>query len=117
MFDEYLQALGLRIQTRLRVLICTGCETVLLPKSVLRHFSDHHRGTQLRISERKILDIATKLNLLNEMPKIQSPVLYYQGLTLFSGLFQMCILSKGIWQNNNARSLQHRSSWPIRPYI
>lgn len=88
MFHEYLHSLGLHIQTRLHVLICTGCETVLLPKSVLRHFSEHHCSSQVKINEETILNIATQLNLLEEMPNIQSPVLYYQGLTLFQDCFK-----------------------------
>ncbi len=82
MFHEDLQPWGLRIQTRLRIFICTGCESVLLPQSVLRHFAEHHRNSKIRMNEKTILNIATQLNLSDEMPKIQGPVLYYQGLPL-----------------------------------
>ena len=84
-FNDLLNPLGIRIQSRLRVLICTHCEAALLPKSVLRHFADHHSHLHSQVKEQDIADVANYWGLCNEMPKIQSAVVYYQGLTLVQG--------------------------------
>lgn len=85
MFHEDLNPLGLRIQSRLRVLICTHCETVLLPKSVARHFAEHHKHLNSIVNEQVILEAAKVWQLVHEMPQITGPVIYFQGLSLMKG--------------------------------
>lgn len=82
-FDEHLNPLGIRIQSRLRILICTHCQVALLPKSVRRHISDHHKHLQSLANEQSILTVSKVWDLLHEMPKIESPAIFFQGLPLF----------------------------------
>lgn len=79
---DYLQPLGLFIQSRLRVFICSHCESALLPKSVARHFSELHKDIHMNVDEAKILAVALSWKLCDAMPTVQSPAMMFQGLTL-----------------------------------
>lgn len=80
MVHPHLQPLGLFIQTRLKVLLCSPCESALLPKSVSRHFSDKHANLHVSVNEKQIMTVAQEYQLVNEMPKITGPVFQYSGL-------------------------------------
>lgn len=79
-----LKPMGLYIQTRLRVLICTTCKCALLPTSVVRHFSEHHKKIGVRITKEKLQEIAEQWDLAVQLPTIKIPGLFYRGLPIIS---------------------------------
>lgn len=91
-----LQPLGLVIQARLRLIICTACQSALLAKSVARHFSDKHKGLHVPVHEEIILAVAKEWQLADIMPVIQSPVLKFNGLPLITGCVK-CPTCQGVY--------------------
>jgi hypothetical protein len=104
---KHLQPLGLSIQSRLRVLICTACQSALLPTGVARHFSEKHKGIGVHIDQKQITDIATQWNLATEMPTINGPIVQISGLPLIEGCVK-CPICSGVFSRTTMPS--HHSS-------
>jgi len=93
---HHLQPLGLVIQARLCLIICTTCQSALLAKSVARHFSDKHKGLHVPVHEERISEIAQTWNLADIMPVIKTPVLKFSGLPLVTGCVK-CPICQGVY--------------------
>lgn len=102
-YHEDLQPLGLSIQSRLRLMICSHCQSALLPKSVVRHFSDLHKNIHVQVNEKKILAVAQLWNLCTEMPDVASPTIVFQGLALLEGCIK-CPFCERIFSQNTMPS-------------
>lgn len=113
LYHPHLQPLGLVIQARLRLIICTACQSALLAKSVVRHFSDKHKGLHVQVHEEKILAVAQEWKLADVMPVIQTPVLKFSGLPLITGCVK-CPTCQGVYGRGTMPKhySQHHSSIP-----
>lgn len=113
LFHDYLQTLGLSIQSRLRILICNTCQSALLPTSVARHFSEKHKGTAVQVDQKQIIAIATQWNLCKEMPIVKGPVIQIGGLPLIDGCVK-CPICSGVFSRTTMPS-HHSSQHPDTP--
>jgi hypothetical protein len=95
-----LQPLGLYIQPYLRVLICSACETAVLPSSVVRHFGDLHTTAHPPINANNIASVASAYNLRHDMPIIKGPVPQIAGLPVFTR-HQKCPECQGIYSKSS----------------
>jgi len=103
----HLQPLGLSIQSRLRVLICSSCQSALLPQSVARHFSEKHNDIGVHLNEEQIATVATQWQLATVMPVVKGPVVQFSGLPLVEG-YVKCPTCGGVFSKTTMPS--HHSS-------
>jgi len=99
LFDECLHPLGLFIQPRLRLIICSECNCALLPKSIGRHFSDKHKQLHVPVDQEQILAVAKRWKLADTMPTIKGPILQLSGLPLIQGCVK-CPICDGVFSRS-----------------
>ncbi|KAF8957928.1 hypothetical protein BDZ97DRAFT_1924184 [Flammula alnicola] len=94
-----LQPLGLFIQPLYRILICTACDSALLPAAVARHFQDQHTGpSNVQVSQARIDQVAAEWGLAQVMPKIMGPVIQINGLLLIKDCIK-CPACGGVYSS------------------
>ena len=113
-------AYGMRINRRLKSLICLECKAVVLPQNVKPHLAKLHPGHKLRINEDLILATAAAEGVITTWPELPSkgiPV-QYEGLICKVGV--RCtdcrnMYSKARTMKEHVRKVHHHSVSPSTP--
>ncbi|RPD68461.1 hypothetical protein L226DRAFT_576353, partial [Lentinus tigrinus ALCF2SS1-7] len=77
--NKVFTAYGMRINRRLRALVCLACQAVVLPENIKPHLFKLHPGHKIRVDEELIMATAAAENITTTWPVLPSkgiPVQY-----------------------------------------